>query len=233
MSQDRYMPPTVFARRFYSGARQIVAGWNRLYWSVVIEFREPLPPPPYILSPTHRSNIDTLIIGSITSDPMTYMAKSGVFINPAVSRILRLLGGFPVNRDATDRDAVMIASGALESGSSLVVYPEGTRRMGPAVSRIEEGASYLSLRNGVPIVPVGIAGSDLAMAKGSSLVWPTPIAVVVGRPRYPGETRILGEGQSVARRVARSEIRRSSEILRLELEGLLEAARSNRARLIK
>ncbi len=224
MSEDAYTEPTRFERGFYHGAQLIVKGFNRAFWQASVNYEEQLPLPPYILSPTHRSNIDTLLVGSITGDRMTYMAKSGIFVNPAVTRFLRLLGGFPVDRGATDRRAVEIAQGALESGSSLVVYPEGTRRRGGRVAAIEEGAAFLALRAGVPIVPVGIAGTDRAMPKGVPMIFPVPVAIEVGRAVYPGSVR-----EAATARVKRSEIRTLTDILEGELNRLMERARHSQA----
>ncbi len=219
MSEQGYTAPTGFERWFYRGARTIVGGFNRAFWQVSVNYEEALPLPPYILSPTHRSNIDTLLVGSITKDQMTYMAKSGIFVNPAVTRLLRLLGGFPVDRGTTDRRAVEIAQAALEFGSSLVVYPEGTRRRGGRVSEIEEGAAFLSLRTGVPIVPVGMAGTGRAMPKGVPMIFPVPLAIEVGRAIYPGSVR-----EPAAGRVRRSEIRTLTDLVQRDLNRLLEKA---------
>jgi 1-acyl-sn-glycerol-3-phosphate acyltransferase len=215
-------------RGFYRGARELVRLVNRSVFATQVGSAAPLPPPPYILAPTHRSNLDTPFVGSITADPMTYMAKAGVMEAPGFGALLRLLGGFPVHREATDRDAVELALAALGRGSSLVVFPEGTRRRGARVEGIEEGAAYLALRADVPIVPAAIAGSERAMRPGSPVVLPAPVAIEVGAPLWPGEVREVHAG-----RVRRSEIRRLSALLEAELNRLLERARRERARLVR
>lgn len=214
-------------RAFYRGARELVRFVNRAMFAVVVGFEEALPPAPYILAPTHRSNLDTPFIGSITGEPMTYMAKSGVMEAPGFGVLLRMLGGFPVHREATDREAIELALAALRRGRSLVVFPEGTRRRGDRVVGIEEGAAYLALRAGVPIVPVAVAGSERAMRPGSALILPAPVAIEVGRALWPGEVRASWNG-----RVRRQEIRGLSETLEAELNRLLEMARRSRALLV-
>ncbi|ACU54276.1 phospholipid/glycerol acyltransferase [Acidimicrobium ferrooxidans DSM 10331] len=214
-------------RAFYRGARELVRLANRAMFAVAVGFEEALPPAPYILAPTHRSNLDTPFIGSITGEPMTYMAKSGVMEAPGFGALLRLLGGFPVHREATDREAIELALAALGSGRSLVVFPEGTRRRGERVEGIEEGAAYLALRAGVPVVPAAIAGSERAMRPGSALILPAPVAIEVGRALWPGEVRASWAG-----RVRRQEIRQLSEMLESELNRLLAAARRSRALIV-
>ncbi len=51
----------------------------------------------------------------------------------------------------------------LQAGDVLLVYPEGTRQNGPKIQPLQPGAAYLALRAGVPIVPVGIAGTEEIM----------------------------------------------------------------------
>jgi len=223
-SRSRYLAPSAFEVGFYRFAQRVVEAFNARYWSVSVRYEAPMPARPFILAPTHRSNIDTVLVGSITREPMTYMAKSGVFVNPLVGRFLRLLGGFPVDREATDREAVELATEALRAGAGLVVFPEGTRRRGPRVAEIEEGASYLALKAGVPIVPAGIAGSDEAMPIGSARLRRVPIAIVVGVPIWPSVVREEPGGS----RVRRSEIRALTTILEGELDRLLAVARRDR-----
>jgi 1-acyl-sn-glycerol-3-phosphate acyltransferase len=228
MDKSRFVNPSPFEYWFYQFAQSLVAGFNKIYWSTEVAFESELPDPPYILAPTHRSNIDTLIIGSITSDPMVYMAKAGVFKYRPVAKLLRLLGGFPVERGGSDREAMGIALSALSAGYPLVIYPEGTRRSGLRVDQIEEGAAYLSLKANVPIVPAAIAGSDRAMPKGAKLLYPAKIAVEVGAALSPALVREKPET-----RLRRSQINSYSDCLQAELDRLLQKAERSRALLAR
>ena len=71
---------------------------------------------------------------------------------------------------------------ALAAGEPVVLYPEGSRQSGPVVQPLFEGAVFVAARVGVPIVPVGIGGSEWAMPKGSRGIRPVRIAAVVGEP---------------------------------------------------
>jgi len=95
----------------------------------------------------------------------------------------KALGGFPVARDGTDRKALRDAIAMLQAGEPLLVYPEGTRQHGPKIQPLEPGAAYLALRAGVPIVPVGIAGSEeILRSHGRHIPSFHPVAMVVGEP---------------------------------------------------
>lgn len=105
---------------------------------------------------------------------------------------------------------------ALEHGDPLVVFPEGTRRSGPVVEDMFEGAAYLACRAGVPLVPVGIGGSEAAMRREHRLPRPSRIRIVIGTPVYP----VASEGRSTSRRA----VRELNERLRSELQRLFDEA---------
>jgi 1-acyl-sn-glycerol-3-phosphate acyltransferase len=116
------------------------------------------------------------------------MGKVEVFKIPVVGTLFRWLGGFPVLRDGTDRKAVRDSIAILHAGEPLVVYPEGTRQHGPAIQPLQPGAAYLAIRAGVPIVPVGIAGSEeIFRSHGTKIPRFGRAGIVVGDPIFPPE----------------------------------------------
>ena len=111
-----------------------------------------------------------------------YMGKAELFKHAWPARLFAALGGFPVERGGPDRTAMRAALAALDGGEPLGMFPEGTRRSGPIVHELFEGAAYVAARAGVPVVPVGIGGSERVMPKGSKLIRPAKVHVVVGEP---------------------------------------------------
>jgi 1-acyl-sn-glycerol-3-phosphate acyltransferase len=63
-----------------------------------------------------------------------------------------------------------------------VLFPEGERKSGPLVQPLFDGATYIAVKARVPIVPVGIGGSERAMPKGAKFISPRKVHVVVGKP---------------------------------------------------
>ena len=114
------------------------------------------------------------------------MGKAEVFKIPVLGAIFRALGGFPVARDGTDRKAVRDSMAMLQAGDVLAVFPEGTRQHGPKIQPLQPGAAYLALRADVPIVPIGIAGTEEIMrSRGRLLPRFGRVAIVVGEPLVP------------------------------------------------
>jgi 1-acyl-sn-glycerol-3-phosphate acyltransferase len=92
------------------------------------------------------------------------------------------MGTFPVHRGKPDRESFKFAEKCLLSGEVLVLFPEGTRQTGDEVAELFDGAALLSLRTDAPLIPIGIAGSELVMPKGSKMIKPSKIVIQIGKP---------------------------------------------------
>ncbi len=176
----------------------------RVLWSMVlalckvlfrlrVEGKENFPSGPFILSPVHRSFIDTPIAGMATSRRLRFMGKESLWENRPLGALLSALGGFPVERGTADRTALRAATDVLSLGEPLVMFPEGTRRSGDRVRREDmlDGPAFVAARAGVPIVPVGLGGTVRALPVGSVIPRPRRAVVVVGNP-IPPPARIDG-----------------------------------------
>lgn len=195
-----------------------------LYFRMRVDGRENLPTSgPYVVAPVHRSNLDTLIVGGISRRRLRFMGKDSLWKNPVTAAVFSALGGFPVHRGVADREALRRCMAVIEGGEPLVVFPEGTRQSGPLVQTLFEGAAYVAARTGVPIVPVGIGGSEAAMPKGSKLVRPVKVRVVIGPPIPP-------PARSQADRVPRQAIHELTETLHTALQDLFDRAQARAGR---
>jgi len=179
-------PPGRGALAVYAVARGLVEILSRLLWRAKVVHRERLPQGgPYVLAPSHRSNLDTPFLGCVTRRRIRFMGKAELWKHGWSARLLSALGGFPVNRGVPDRAALRSAMAALDAGEPLAVFPEGTRRRGPVVENLHDGVAYVAARKGVPIVPVGIGGSEEILARGRKLPKFTRVVLVVGEPIEP------------------------------------------------
>ncbi|SHE80015.1 1-acyl-sn-glycerol-3-phosphate acyltransferase [Ferrithrix thermotolerans DSM 19514] len=209
--------------RFYAFARGVVYLVNRLYFGNKVYFEAPLPSSPFVLAPTHRSYIDTPLVGSILKEPLRYMAKSELWKNPWLGRLIELLGGFPVDRSGADRNSLNTALEILRAGESLVVFPEGERRSGEKVEKIHEGVAYLSLKTKVPVVPVAFYGSDHVLPPGSKFPRRGRVRSIVGKAMYPSS---YVEDTSGKKSVPRRAIVAMTNDLELTLQRLFDEAKS-------
>lgn len=230
------MSRSAYGRRTSGDAsdRSRQALWGRIVyrtlWSLIfvmikmlfrlrVEGADNLPRGPFILSPVHRSFIDTPIAGMVTSRRMRFMGKESLWTIRPLGVLLTLLGGFPVERGTADRTALRAATDVLSLGEPLVMFCEGTRHVGDRLRREDmlDGPAFVAARTGVPIVPVGLGGTVRALPVGSVVPRPRRVVAVVGDPIAP-PAKVDG-------RVPRRAVRELTDRLFVELSDLYVEAR--------
>ena len=199
-------------------ARWVVELFCRAFWRVELVGLDKVPRRgPYVIAPVHRSNVDTLLAGCLTRRRIRFMGKDSLWKYRVSGALFSSLGGFPVHRGTPDREALRTCEQALAAGEPVVLFPEGTRQSGPTVQPLFEGAVFVAARAGVPIVPVGIGGSEWAMPKGSKTLKPVKVAIVVGDPIEP-------PARAEGARVSRRSVAEGSALLHERLQALFDDA---------
>lgn len=207
---------------FYAICRAIVVGLSHLFFLGGVIGKENIPRSgAFIVAPIHRSYIDWFISARVSRRRLRFLVKGEVWKSRLIGRLLEMLGAFPVQRGAADRDALKRALEVLSAGEPLVVFPEGTRGSGSEVPQIREGAAYLALRAGVPVLPVGLAGVERAMPRGSIWIRPARVVVSVGTPILTAVTSVPQEN---ARRISRTLTASLTEEIRAGMEQAQRAA---------
>jgi 1-acyl-sn-glycerol-3-phosphate acyltransferase len=233
---DLVGPVSGWRLRLYQLTWWILVGiFGRFYFPGGVDGIDNLPPDDvaYILAPVHRSYVDWLVVARVTKRRMRFITKDEVWKVKAVGRFIEILGAFPVHRGTADREAFNRSAAILEGGEPLVLFPEGTRQHGPDVQPLLDGAAYLALRARVPIVPVGIGGTERRMPKGSAFPRPGRVHIVVGAPILPADFVRPDQGDGGAQgakrhphRVSRSSARKLSAALHDEVQACFDAAQT-------
>jgi 1-acyl-sn-glycerol-3-phosphate acyltransferase len=206
-----------FARWAYWVCQKALVGVFKVYFRLTIEGRENVPKDgAFVLAPIHRSYLDTLLM-CVIRRRLRFMGKDSMWKRRWSAWMLSTFGGFPVSRDSADRAALQTTIGLIEKGEPTVLFPEGERKSGPRTHPLKEGAVYVAARAGVPIIPVGIGGSEAAMPKGRNFIRPVKIHIVVGKPIAPPPKRESG-------RVSRKSVRVATDDLREILQDLYDRA---------
>lgn len=210
--------PRWWQRLLYGSVRNLVVGLSRLYFRVEVEGTEHVPTTgPFILAPVHRDNVDTPLVCAVTRRRLRYLGKEEMWKFRWSAWFFSNMGGIRVNRGTPDREALRQCELVLAAGEPLVMFPEGTRQTGPLVEHVFNGVAFLALRVGVPIVPVGIGGSEGAQPKGSKVLRPHKVVLVVGEP-------IAVAGPEPGARVPRQAVRDLTDQLRASLQTLFDEA---------
>lgn len=208
---------SLIGRVFYTAIRAIVVGLAVAYTRTKVIGKHNIPRDgAFLLAPIHRSNIDTPLAAAVTHRRLRFMGKDSIWKVRPIGWVISALGAFPVTRGTADREALKRCIAVLEAGEPLVLFPEGTRQSGPVVQPLFDGAAYVAVKAGVPIVPVGIGGSEGVMPKGSKMIYPKKCVLVVGEPIYAPKDE--------SGKVARSAVKELTERLSSELQRLFDEA---------
>lgn len=141
---------------------------------------------PYILVSNHCSNLDPPFlgwaVGHQTGRLIHFMAKDEIRGWPVVGWLARQSGVFFIRRGEVDRGAQRIALDLLAAGRALGLFPEGTRSRDGRLRHGRAGAALLAMRAGVPLLPVGIAGTHRIFAGGRRMPGRSRVTIRIGRP---------------------------------------------------
>src|ERR1700722_16560505 len=195
--------------------------WLNPYWRFEtsgVRIRDPRHP--YVAVSNHESYADIFLFCHLPWE-MKWLSKTTIFKIPVMGWMMRMAGDGPVVRG--DRESGVQALAAcrdrLSKRVSVMIFPEGTRSPTEDMLPFKDGAFRIAIETGTPILPIAVAGTRYAMAKGSFEFRPAHAKCRVLEP-------ILTVGLTEAdvpalRDQVRSVIEDARDALRQEL-GLLE-----------
>jgi len=137
----------------------------------------------FILASNHISNLDPVVLGICSVRRLNFMAKIELF-KGALGFFLTNLGAFPVKRGESDFGAMREALRRLKEGRVILIFVEGTRRIGNEPSKAQAGVGFLAMKSGVPIVPVYVQGTDKVMAPGTKFFKRGQVSATFGEPFF-------------------------------------------------
>lgn len=145
---------------------------------------------PFILAPNHTSYYDHFllmtVLRSLRTTPTWFVTKSEAFAS-TVSRVWHESWySIPVDRAGPTTTTLRVIRSTLASGDVLCVYPEGTRGPGDALLPFKDGPFRFGVLADVPVIPVGIHGSNAVLARGSKRTSRAKVRVVFGPPLRDG-----------------------------------------------
>jgi 1-acyl-sn-glycerol-3-phosphate acyltransferase len=139
---------------------------------------------PRVIIANHQGFLDAPACFDALPLPLRVLAKKELFKIPLIGQFLRAFG-FP-SVDRAHRDSAVHsfdqATEMLIDGSSVLVFPEGTRSVDGALNPFKKGAFVMALQAQAEVVPVGLAGSFEAFNRRDNVLHPGPIHVHIGAP---------------------------------------------------
>jgi len=145
---------------YYIG-RAVFGIYLKIFYRLAIHNADNIPGrKPFIICSNHISWLDPLAVAAAlpASYRIHFMAKKELFNNFITSFLFRKVYAFPVNRQDADFGAIKKAYQLLKEEQVLGLFPEGTRSRNNRMSKAYNGAALISVRSGVPVLPVAIVG---------------------------------------------------------------------------
>lgn len=116
----------------------------------------------------HRTYLDPPLITVTAGRKMSFMAKEELKNNPFIRFLCFTFDGIWVKRDNKDIGSLKSAMKILKNGGCIGIFPEGTRNgMEKNEGKLKNGASYMALKTGAKIVPIGIQGPAKPFTKNT------------------------------------------------------------------
>ncbi len=160
----------------------------------------------YVFASNHLSYMDTpVILANIPAD-FRFMAKDGLFKIPLLGTHLGQAGHIPVPRydpRAAVKSMTLAADSIRTRNISILIFPEGGRSHDGVLQPFKDGAAYIAIKAGVPIVPLAISGTHEILAMHSATFHRGAVTLRIGDP-------IPTEGLTLHDRKSATEIARTS-----------------------
>ncbi len=153
--------------------------------SVAVEEKEPLDvEQPYIFAANHQSQFDIFALQGYFKTDFRWLAKKELFRIPLFGPAMRKAGHISIDRSHGRKALLSLKKAAkrISDGTSVIIFPEGTRSRDGRLRPFKPGGMYLAIKAGVPLVPVAIMGTHEILAKGKCMVRPGRIVILVGKP---------------------------------------------------
>jgi 1-acyl-sn-glycerol-3-phosphate acyltransferase len=145
-----------------------------------------------VLASNHLSFIDSFAIPIASPRRVSFLAKSDYFTGTGLAArvrrgFLEAIDAIPVDRHSSRaaQESLDAALAVLQEGRAFGIYPEGTRSRDGRLYRGRTGVAWLALTAGVPVVPVGLRGTDAVMPVGSRFPKLEHVTVAFGPPIRP------------------------------------------------
>jgi len=139
---------------------------------------------PVIYASNHSSMFDIWALFATLPGSVRFVAKRELFRIPVLGRAMLAVGHVPIDRTARKRafEAYDEAARMIRAGTSVVVFPEGTRSRTGELLPFKNAPFGLAIAAQVPIVPVYVHHTFEILPKGAWRLRPRPIRLVVGPP---------------------------------------------------
>ena len=151
----------------------------RIYWRIQLEGIQHIPTDgPLIIASNHVTYADPFLVCLPIHLRVHFMAWDALFEVPGLSWMIRRLRAFPVQLESADPRSTREAVRLLQTGQSVMIFPEAARSPDGRLQRFRTGAFRLASSLQVPVLPVTILGGHDSWPPGRVLPRPGRLSIV-------------------------------------------------------
>ena len=142
---------------------------------------------PRVLMANHQSYLDVMALYRVLPRCFGFVAKKGLYALPFFAGVMRAVGCVPIDRARRTHALASMDEAAriVRAGTTIAVFPEGTRSLGDRIAPLKKGSFHLVQLAQVPALPIGIRGAGALMPRQNTGIRPGVIEVHVGTPIPP------------------------------------------------
>lgn len=152
----------------------------------------------YVFAANHRSLMDTPVVLAHIPLQFRFFAKKGLFAIPLLGTHLRRAGHLAVVRDNPRASLKSMSDAATiirQRGISVLLFPEGGRSRDNTLREFKEGAAYIAIKAGVPVVPIAMTGTRDVLPMGSMQIMSGIVRLRIGDPIHTANLTLKDRGQ--------------------------------------
>jgi 1-acyl-sn-glycerol-3-phosphate acyltransferase len=156
---------------------------------------------PVIFMGNHQGNFDIMALTRAIPRRFSWLAKEELFRIPLFGGAMRRAGYIPLDRSDGRRalKSMEAAAARIKNGTSVVIFPEGTRTHDGSLLPFKRGGFLLAGKARVPIVPFTINGSMAINPRNRLELYPGTLSVSFGKPIQPAEAGGSQRGELLER----------------------------------
>ncbi len=146
----------------------------------------------YIICANHVNFLDAVAVVVFSKEKIRFIGKYDLARVGIIRWLEHLFDVIPIKRNTQDLEAMKRCLKALKNKEILGIFPEGTRKGMEKHQKVKNGAAFMAIKSGVPVVPVGISGEFKPFKK---------VYITYGEPIDMSKYKIKGkekEGQEQA-----------------------------------
>jgi 1-acyl-sn-glycerol-3-phosphate acyltransferase len=135
----------------------------------------------------HQGILDILVYEGYLHYQFRWIARQKLFDIPILGWSMKRAGYIPINREGRKQTlrSILFAAEQVKQGTTLLIFPEGTRSPDGKLQEFKKGALLIILKSLAPVTPLYIDGSYELLPKGTLIIKPGKIRITVFPAHYP------------------------------------------------